>query len=61
MITVVDSAGRKHPFEDASKVITDEHNNLCVFEGDPKGERMVRIFNRTDWTRTEIDYGPSAH
>jgi hypothetical protein len=59
MITVTDSDGHTHEFEDASKISTDEHNNLEVFEGKPGQERLAFLFNRTHWQVTEVDYGES--
>jgi hypothetical protein len=59
MITVYDSDGSKHEFDDASKVRTDEHNNLEVHEGKPGSERLTYLFNRQSWMATEIDYDAS--
>lgn len=57
MITVFDSEGQPHEFEDATKVSTDEHNNLIVSEGRPGAERMTHLFNQAEWRVTEIQYG----
>lgn len=57
MITVFDSEGQPHEFEDATKVSTDEHNNLIVSEGRPGAERMTHLFNQGEWRVTEIQYG----
>jgi len=57
LITVFDSDGEAHRFEDASGYQTDEHNNLEIAARVDGAIRPVACFNRTDWRRTEIDYG----
>lgn len=49
---IVVRADAVHEFRDASQVRTDEHNNLELHEGD----RLVHLFNRTEWRDVEIDY-----
>ncbi len=51
---VVHTEGTEHEFDEASRVCTDEHNNLEVRD---RQDRLTTIFNRSEWRAVEIDYG----
>lgn len=56
MISVLGEDGQEYAFDEASKVCTDEHNNLEVHEGKPGGERLTHLFNRSEWRVAEVTY-----
>lgn len=53
-VIVVHTEGTEHEFDEASRVCTDEHNNLEVRD---RQDRLTTIFNRSEWRAVEIDYG----
>lgn len=40
--------------EGASRFSTDEHNNLCIFEG-KSGDRLRAVFNASAWVKVVVE------
>lgn len=56
---VVHSSDDGHEFADATRVSTDEHNNLEIWAG-KQGDLLLALFHRDQWIRVEIDHGRPA-
>ena len=54
MIVVYTTDEDSHDHPDATRFSTDEHNNLCVFEG-KSGDRLRAVFLAGFWLRVEVE------
>lgn len=51
---VVHTAEEVTECDGASRFSTDEHNNLCVFEG-KNGDRLRAVFNSSSWVKVVVE------